>query len=371
MRLVRDVVAVGLVYAVPFLASLGCRMNESDAKTKSVRTMNPSGPGHAAGGTEVAQLGASQAPPRVAVAGGRLSLLQTASQTLFHLSEHTAGRTLPIKDPRGVAAFPDGRILVLSEAEPGRHVVQVLSPQGTTQSYSLLLPLAPLRDRRFRMQADPQATDEFVVIGERGAIGYKLELLGDHLRRRYSHDLTPGEAATATLAQDGSLWFYRAPGLGKLVRGSDAPQAVPVPQLQEPIWHLSPGPTPQMLWASVGTHRLVRLTVGEGGARMEQTLDATPAVIHTLASAGGQVAALLLTESAGQPAHATVVAYDAQGTQLLRQEVPGPFDAREAWSVALSPAGHLAVASATRLRVFELSTHKLILRHGDAIPHVD
>lgn len=352
-------------------------MNESDAKAKNVRTPSPSTqravPGNTAtlAGTEVAQLGASQAPPRIAMGGGFLTQLQPAAQTSFHLSKPAAPSALRLTEPRGIAVFPDGRRLVLSESEPGRYVVQVVSPQGQSQTYPVLLPLSPLRDKLFRVQADPQAPDEFVVIGDRGAIGYKLELLGDHLRRRYSYDLTPKEAATATLAQDGSLWFYKAPGLGKLVRGAESAVLVPLPQLQEPIWHLQPGPTAQTLWATVGTHRIVKIAIKESGSVMERTLDETPAVIHTLASAGGQVAALLLTESAGTTPSAAVVVFDSEGAQVFRQEVPGPFDPRDFWSIAIASSGHCAVGSAARLMVFELATRRLIIRQGDAVPPLD
>ncbi|HMU41526.1 MAG TPA: hypothetical protein PKE31_21150 [Pseudomonadota bacterium] len=321
-------------------------------------------------GSEVAQLGQSQAPSRIAMGGGMIAHLLPSGPMLFPQTPSASGKSFPPKEPRGIAAFPDGRVLVLSETEPGRYVAVVTSKNGVSQTFPLLIPLSPLRDKLFRVQVDPQAQDEFVVVGDRGAIGYKLELLGDHLRRRYSYDTTPQEMATSTLSQDGSLWFFKAPGLGKWTRGASAPTVVPIPQLQEPIWHLSPGQNPQSLWATVGSHRIVRLVQTDKGMAMERTLDETPAVVHALSSHAGHVAALLVHESAGTQTKAVVVVFDAQGSQLLRQEVPGPFDTRQPWSVALSPS-ICAVASATQLRVFELATRKLILRQGDALPHID
>lgn len=377
MQRLGNVVTVGLLFSILTLDFVGCRMNESDANAKNAIPATPPMPSRGRGsaargaGTEVAQLGASRAPPRIAIGGGLLTHLQASGQVSFQLAERKQVRTQPLKEPRGIAALPDGRFLVLSEQVPGRYVVQVVSPLGGSQTYPLLLPLSPLRDQLFHILPDLQAPDEFVVIGDRGAIGYKLELLGENLRRKYSHDLTPQEASTATLTPDGVLWFYKAPGLGKLVRGADAPVVVPMPQLLEPIWHLSPGPTHQSLWASIGAHRIVRLAFKDNTAVIEQTQQEAPWVVHTLASASGQVAALLFAESAGTPTRAVVVAFDARGSQLLRQEVPGPFDPRETWSIALSPSGYCAVASATRLRVFELKSHKLILRHGEALPHID
>lgn len=352
-----------LAAGVVALLAIGFPMIDTNAKTPQPRLTAAPLPGS----TRAARIGPNFAAPSLAFGDRRLGQLTPQGLVVWSLDKMTRMLSVPIKNPRGLGTLADGSLLAFGAPEPGRiQVIHIPNGGGTKKSYPATLG----SDLTALSKVFQRGAKQFWVLvpdATPSLNSFKLALLEGELELLESRPLEATASHSLTALPNGVLAYVEGGNLQVL---TEPPRTYQLPAEVSHAAFLAPGQDNQHVVVAglEGPAALLALPMAEtsGTATVVHKFETLGLTVHSMDSAAGRVALLLVQHTPPEPARWTVVSYGADGKESLRQIIPWLPDRApaEPHFVRISSTGLLAIGNQRRLLVIDPATGKELLRDG-------
>jgi len=304
--------------------------------------------------------------PRVAFAGERLGWL--SKDALVVLAPRQADRpelTVPLGQARGIGVAGEA---LLAIGQDKTETVYRITAHGEVESWPAVLPITPYGIVRLFSDAAAQLW----VVGEQTLQPVQLRLRGQSLEtgtalrlgagatQRQQLEVTELAPGAFVYAQDGALTWLRHDGS----RGK-----VELPADLGVVQTLAGTGREDRLWVGLEHAGLALLALNPTPQLLSCVALPPDSLVHALTANGAHAAAVLVQQASGQPAQWHVAVYTNESQEKLRITLPWQPALWEEPDVSVTLSGPgptplLAVASATRLVVWDLATGRIILERN-------